>query len=139
MDESFLICIIDDDDISRYSLSRNLNKLSSSTEMLVFSDGEEAIDYMENNIGNHNKLPDIIFLDINMPIMDGFQFMEEYEKLKPLFIKKVNIYMMSSSVNVEDIQRVKTVSEISEYLIKPVETDKLHFLLQSLEEEKKCG
>ena len=136
MEKSLLICIIDDDDISRYSLSRNLTKLSPSREMLVFPDGEEAIGYMENNVGNSSNLPDIIFLDINMPIMDGFQFMEEYDKLNPLFDKKVNIYMMSSSINKEDIQRAKTVSRISDYLIKPVEMDKLADLLTSMEVDK---
>lgn len=139
MEKSFLICIIDDDDISRYYMSRNLASLNLSREMLVFSDGEDAISYIENNINNSFDLPDVIFLDINMPIMDGFQFMEAYTKLKPRIDKEISIYMTSSSISPEDVQRAKAVSEISDYLVKPVEPEKLDILLQSLEVAKKCG
>ena len=132
MEKSFLICIIDDDDISRYYMSRNLESLNLSREMLVFSDGEDAISYIENNINNSFDLPDVIFLDINMPIMDGFQFMEAYTKLKPRIDKEISIYMTSSSISPEDVQRAKAVSEISDYLVKPVEPEKLGYFITIL-------
>lgn len=134
MGKSFLICIIDDDDISRYSISRSLEALKLSRKILIFSDGEEAINFMMDNIGKSNNLPDVIFLDINMPIMDGFQFMEEYAKLKPRVGKKIIIYMTSSSINTVDIERAKAISEISDYLIKPLEPKKLGVLLESIED-----
>jgi CheY-like chemotaxis protein len=139
MGKPFLICLIDDDDIYRYTISKNLEAQKLSRKMLIFSDGEEAINFMIDNVGNSSNLPDIIFLDINMPIMDGFQFMEEYAKLKPRVGKKIIIYMISSSVNPADIERVKAISEISDYLIKPIEPGKLGELLISLEEEGKLG
>ena len=139
MAKPFLICIIDDDDIYRYTISRNLKSLKLSRKMLIFSDGEEAINFMMDNVGNSNDLPDIIFLDINMPIMDGFQFMEEYTKLKPRVGKKIVIYMISSSVNPVDINRAKAISEISDYLIKPIETGELGNILKSLEDQGKLG
>ena len=74
-----------------------------------------------------------------MPIMDGFQFMEEYTKLKPRVGKKIIIYMISSSVNPADIERAKKISEISDYLIKPIAAGKLANLLKSLQEEGKLG
>lgn len=134
MGKSFLICIIDDDDISRYSISRSLEALKLSRKILIFSDGEEAINFMMDNIGKSSNLPDVIFLDINMPIMDGFQFMEEYAKLKPRVGKKIIIYMTSSSINTVDIERAKAISEISDYLIKPLEPKKLGVLLESIED-----
>lgn len=139
MGKPFLICIIDDDDIYRYTISRNLQAQKLSRKMLIFSDGEEAINFMIDNVGNSSNLPDIIFLDINMPIMDGFQFMEEYTKLKPRVGKKIIIYMISSSVNPADIERAKAISEISDYFIKPIEPGKLGVLLKSLEDEGKLG
>ncbi len=139
MGKPFLICIIDDDDIYKYTISRNLKPLKLTRKMLVFSDGEEAINFMMDNLGNSKDLPDIIFLDINMPIMDGFQFMEEYTKLKPRVGKKIIIYMISSSVNPADIERAKKISEISDYLIKPIAAGKLANLLKSLQEEGKLG
>ena len=134
MGKSFLIYIIDDDDISRYSMSRNLEALKIARKILIFPDGEEAINFMMDNIGKSSILPDIIFLDINMPVMDGFQFIEEYAKLKPRVGKKIIIYMTSSSINTVDIERAKAISEISDYLIKPIEPKKLGVLLESIED-----
>ncbi|MFX5957095.1 response regulator, partial [Acinetobacter baumannii] len=74
-------------------------------KILVFSDGEEALNFLSANIGDNNAVPDIIFLDINMPIMDGWQFLEEYIQLKPRIGKKVTLYMVSSSVDPADTQR----------------------------------
>lgn len=139
MKKPFLICIIDDDDIYRYTISRNLEAQKISRKMLIFSDGEEALNFMMDNLGNSSNLPDIIFLDINMPIMNGFEFMQEYAKLKPRVGKKIIIYMISSSVNPADINRAKAISEISDYLIKPIEPRKLGILLKSLEDEGKLG
>ncbi|MFS4467390.1 response regulator [Maribacter sp. 2210JD10-5] len=139
MSKPFLICIIDDDDIYRYTITRNLKALNISQKVLIFTDGEEAINFMIDNVGNSQNLPDIIFLDINMPIMDGFEFIEEYVKLKPRVGKKILIYMVSSSVNPVDIERAEAISEISDYLIKPIERNKLIGLIKSLEQEGKLG
>lgn len=131
-----MIYIVDDDDIYRYTISRNLEALNLSNEKLVFSDGEQAINFMIDNVGNYNNLPDVILLDINMPVMDGFQFMEEYVKLKPLIAKEIAVYMISSSVNPQDIQRAKAVPEIVDYLVKPINPTKLGAILQSLMEAR---
>ena len=133
MQKPFLIYIIDDDDIFRYTITRSLKDQKLSKEIVVFPDGEKAINFMIDNAADTNSLPDIIFLDINMPIMDGFQFMEEYTKLKPLIDKKIIIYMISSSVNPADIERTKNIIEINDYLIKPIPAVKLGALLNSLD------
>lgn len=136
MEKPLLICVIDDDDIYRYTISKNLKALNLTSDMLVFSDREQAINFMTDNVGNPNQLPDIILLDINMPVMDGFQFMEEYVKLEPLIAKEIAVYMISSSVNPQDIQRAKAVPEIADYLVKPINPTKLGAILQSLMEAR---
>lgn len=133
MKNSVVISIVDDDDIYRYSVLRTLKEEKLTKKILVFSDGEEALDFMLDNIANSQKLPDVIFLDINMPIMDGFQFMEEYVKIKPKVGKKITVYMISSSVNPVDIERSKSISEISDYIIKPIETEKLVAIIKEIE------
>jgi len=133
MKKSVVISIVDDDDIYRYSVLRTLKEQNITKKILVFSDGEEALDFMLDNIGNSQNLPDVIFLDINMPIMDGFQFMEEYIKIKPKVGKKITVYMISSSVNPIDIERSKSISEISDYIIKPIETEKLVAIIKEIE------
>ncbi len=134
MKNPFVISIVDDDDIYRYSIMRTLKDLNVTKKILVFRDGEEAIDFMLDNLGNSQDLPDVIFLDINMPIMDGFEFMEEYVKIKPKVGKKITVYMISSSVNPVDLEKAKSISEISDYIVKPIEAEKLVSIIKELEQ-----
>ncbi|NLP59104.1 response regulator [Lutibacter sp. B1] len=90
MKKPYVICIVDDDEIYQFTITKiiELNNLAEKT--IVFSDGEEALDFITENFDNGKKLPDIIFLDINMPIMDGFQFIEEYglaTKSRTIFLR----------------------------------------------------
>ena len=91
---------------------------------MEFYNGKEAIDFLINP-ENQNQLPDIIFLDINMPVMDGWGFMESFVKIKPQLGKKITIYMVSSSINQDDINRAKGISDVTDYVIKPISQDTL--------------
>lgn len=128
------ICIVDDDDIYQFTMVKNLKALQLANKIIVFSDGEEALNFMIENINKEDELPDVIFLDINMPIMDGFQFMEEYIKVKPKVGKRILIYMVSSSVDPVDVERANKISEISDYIIKPIKPGKLQAIIESLHE-----
>jgi CheY-like chemotaxis protein len=133
MDKHLTVSIIDDDDIYKFTVIRALKEYKPSQRILLFSDGEEALEYLTENLGKSEALPDVVFLDINMPIMDGFEFMEEYVKIKPRVGKQITIYMISSSVSPEDVNKANSISEISDYIIKPIEPGKLATILQELE------
>lgn len=133
MKNLYNICVIDDDKIYQYTISKTIKVYDLANEVLIFSDGEEALNFFIENIDNTSDLPDIILLDINMPIMDGFQFMEEYIKLKPRVGKKILIYMVSSSVDSSDIRRAEQVSEISDYIIKPIKPGELIKIVESFQ------
>lgn len=135
MINSFIICVVDDDDIYKFTITRSIEFHKLVKKILMFSDGEEALNFLTRNVNDNSTLPDIIFLDINMPVMDGFQFMEEYSKLKPYVGKKVTIYMITSSVDPVDIDRAKQIGEISDYIIKPVDPDQLSAIVDTLEKE----
>jgi CheY-like chemotaxis protein len=135
MSKPFIICIIDDDDVYQYTVTRTIEHNKLAKKILVFSDGEEAIQFLVDNISKNENLPDVIFLDINMPIMDGWQFLEEYVNLKPRIGKEITIYMVSSSVDSTDLERAKKISAISDYIIKPIKQEMLKEIIEALEKQ----
>lgn len=129
MNKTKIICVIDDDDIYKYAVKRAVKVNKLTNKIITFSNGEEALDFLEDNLNEKDNIPDIIFLDINMPIMDGFEFIEEYIKLKPSVGKKITIYMVSSSIDEADIKKAKSISEVSDYLLKPIKPKELSELI----------
>ncbi|NVK75256.1 MAG: response regulator [Oceanospirillaceae bacterium] len=124
-----IICLIDDDKVYQYTASKSIEASSVVKRVLVFDDGEQAYTYLVDNLTLRENLPDIIFLDINMPYMDGWEFMEEFIKLKPKLSKPITIYMVSSSLQEEDINKAKSLENISEYIIKPISKERFQELL----------
>jgi len=118
------VCVIDDDKIYVYGLKKLISIKQLCPNLLEFPNGKEAIDFLINP-ENHNALPDIIFLDINMPVMDGWDFMDQFVQIKSQLGKKITVYMVSSSINDDDINRAKNISDISDYIVKPVSPAKL--------------
>ncbi len=123
------VCVIDDDKIYVYGLKKLISLKQLCPNLIEFSNGKDAIDFF-NDPQNQLHLPDIILLDINMPIMNGWDFMEHYVQIMPRLGKKIIIYMVSSSISDEDIKRAKNITEISDYVIKPVSQDRLAQLFE---------
>ncbi len=134
MSKPFIICIIDDDAIYQFTITKTLEHLQLAKKILVFSDGEEAIQFLVANSANSENIPDLIFLDINMPVMDGWQFLEEYASIKLGIGKKITIFLVSSSVDPVDLERAKKINEVCDYIIKPIKPNRLKDIIVSLEE-----
>lgn len=137
MNNHINFCIVDDDEIYQFTMAATLKSFNSIKKIIAFKDGLAAMDFMLDNLSNEKELPDVILLDINMPVMDGFQFMEEYIKIQPKVGKKITIYMVSSSVDDVDIERAKKISQVSDYIIKPIRETQLKNILAQLEEDGK--
>lgn len=124
------LTIVDDDDIFVFLTTKIIEQTNLVDLIKVFGNGLDAINFLKENKNNVDALPDIILLDLNMPIMNGWQFLEEYNKLNPTIGKKITIYICSSSISPDDITRAKTISEVSDYIIKPITKDKLIDLIK---------
>ncbi len=119
------LCFIDDDVIFQFMVKRIVTCHNLANKMWLFNDGEVALKYLLEQQQNPLEIPDIIFLDINMPIMDGWQFLAEFKKFKASMAKPVTIYMVSSSNDSRDLGQAKEIEEISGYLVKPLKLEHL--------------
>ena len=114
------LAIIDDDDIYQYGVKRMLSSTPLVERIITFSDGEEALDFFTANLNNTDTLPDLVFLDLNMPIVDGWQFLEQYAALKDNIQKEVAIFVTSSSKNPDDFLKARSIAEVRDYIVKPL-------------------
>lgn len=124
------LTLVDDDDIFVFLTTKIIEQTNLVDLIKVFGNGLDAINFLKENKNNVDALPDIILLDLSMPIMNGWQFLEKYNKLNPTIGKKITIYICSSSISPDDITRAKTISEVSDYIIKPITKDKLIDLIK---------
>ncbi|ACT96755.1 response regulator [Dyadobacter fermentans] len=120
-----ILCVVDDDKIFTYLLKRIIEKAKIAREIIFFENGRDALDYLANHRDDALKLPQLILLDINMPILDGWQFLSEYGKLEPTVPQPISICMMSSSSDLEDYDRAMGSGHVMDYLQKPVQMPSL--------------
>lgn len=129
-----IVCIIDDDNIYQYTARVLLESTGLAKDIQSFYNGYEAINYLkEQKSTGLDTLPDLIFLDINMPVMNGWEFLEEYRKLYASFSKPIVVYVVSSSVDYSDMQKSRSYETVTDYLVKPVNRSKFQELIQSLD------
>ncbi len=101
-----------------------------TNKIISFLNGADALEELIKLKYNNEDLPSIILLDINMPIMDGWEFLTEFRKLREGISKEIQIYIVSSSIATEDIEKSKTFPEIVSYLTKPVELETLASIIK---------
>jgi CheY-like chemotaxis protein len=121
--------VIDDDDINIFIIKKVIEKTGYEVDMISKSNGQLAVDYLSNIINNVEIFPHIILVDINMPILNGWEFLEAYEKLN-IQERKVYLYMLSSSVYEYDIEKAKSFKSVNGFISKPLTIERLKELLQ---------
>lgn len=119
------IWIIDDDPIYQIIMKKVVIKSDLFTNIQSYNNGKEAIESLKKNISSNEPFPDIILLDIEMPVMDGWGFMDEIAHLKEQINSKLNIYISSSSIAIEDRERAKNNPNILGYMCKPISLEDL--------------
>ncbi|MCH7402263.1 response regulator [Belliella kenyensis] len=124
------IWVIDDDPMHIYLAKHCIEQSCIVREIRTYKNGKEAYDALLIRILENKELPNIIFLDINMPIWDGWQFLEEI--LKVPINEKIPICLLTSSIHEVDFEKANQYGIISKYLIKPVSREKIDNFLAGL-------
>lgn len=123
------VCVIDDDEIYIYLIRKSLAALELEHSINAYANGLEALNGLKILIEQQLPIPEVIFLDINMPIMDGWEFLIGFREIQALLPNKIPIYIISSSIAAEDKEKAKGFPEIVGYLNKPVELETLESII----------
>lgn len=121
------VCIIDDNVITVFGLKKILSSIVEHEILNHYENGEEAYLEINSTYNVKNKLPDVIFLDLNMPIMDGWEFLQAIIDLK--IEKKIDIHIITSSISKQDVNKYKKYKKITHHKLsynnKPINKSKL--------------
>jgi CheY-like chemotaxis protein len=120
------VFVVDDDKIYRFILKNLFRKNNILVRVNFFENGFEAIQNLKVSIQN-NFAPDLILLDLNMPVMDGWQFLDEFKILKAAFNLSTEIHLVTSSNDILDLKRAKVYeNEITKYYLKPISKEDIY-------------
>ncbi|MBB6501317.1 response regulator [Pedobacter cryoconitis] len=123
MNTKINLLVIDDDDINIFIIKKIVEKTGYEAKMVAQTNGQLAIDYLKELIDTNQLLPHLILIDINMPVLNGWEFLEAYEKLG--IETEIDMYMLSSSVYENDIEKAKTYKTVKGFISKPLSIERL--------------
>ncbi len=115
-----LVMLVDDNDTDNFLSKKIMEHVHFAEQILIKNTGKSALEYLHENQDDLSKIPDIIFLDINMPIVDGFVFLFEYENFPAHVLEKIKVIVLSSSNNKRDINRFLNNKFVHQFISKPL-------------------
>jgi CheY-like chemotaxis protein len=131
------IMLIDDNKLDNFYHERVIRKHNAAKNVVVKESGEEALLYLRNKSNNpHDMHPEIIFLDINMPGMNGWEFITEYKKLDADFQSKMVVVMLTTSENPDDVEKARANGLLFAFKTKPLTVEMLNEVMQKFHDEK---
>jgi CheY-like chemotaxis protein len=123
------ILLVDDDESDNFFHTLTIKETGICNQVKVVTDGRYALDYMLKTLSHENDqeypIPDIIFLDINMPRMSGFDFLDEYIQLDESITSDILIIMLTTSLNPYDMEKAMKYKVVKDYKNKPLTEEML--------------
>lgn len=124
------IMLVDDNIHDNFFHEREIKKNNKSTIVIAKKSGREALDYLKSTRNSNLMLPELIFLDINMPGMNGWEFLTEYELLDKDMHSRVMVVMLTTSDNPDDEAKARKYQFLTDYIIKPLTSEGIRTIIQ---------
>ena len=124
------ILLIDDDEPINFLHKMVIEKSRCAEKVVVKMNGIDALEYLRSEVDGQHPQPDLIFLDINMPAMNGWEFLEEYKTLSENMLAKLVVVMLTTSLNPDDHDKAKAFGQIKGFHNKPLNEASLNKILQ---------
>jgi len=125
------VLLIDDDRLTSFYNEKIVNKHNAFKEVVSVNSGANALDYLKNAIEGKVIKPELIFLDINMPAMNGWEFLKEFNNLDKTFINSIKVILLTTSSNPDDYTRSKENDLVDDFINKPLSISVLSDVLTS--------
>jgi CheY-like chemotaxis protein len=117
------VMIIDDNVLDVYIASKLIKSCNFAATILAYNNAADALEYLKENQNTITVLPQIIFVDLYMPLLGGFEFLDEFKILPPSVIDNCQIVMISSTIDDHEISKAKLDKRISRFAVKPITSD----------------
>jgi response regulator RpfG family c-di-GMP phosphodiesterase len=114
------VLLVDDNEIDNFINERIILSSKFAEIVVVKNSADGALSYLKDLTGQDDKIPEFIFLDLNMPVKDGFGFLEDFNKLDDKIKNKSKVVVLSSSISPEDINKASTNPFVHKYINKPL-------------------
>jgi len=126
------VVLIDDDSISNFITEKLILREAFAQKVQCFLSAEQALSYFKSLIQGNGTFPDLIFLDLNMPGMDGCKFIEAYKNLPGTYTSQCRLFMLSSAVDAKDIVQAKSLEEVEGFISKPLTIEDIAVIKQKV-------
>lgn len=130
------VLLVDDDEITCFINKSILEEMDVADHIECFFNGEQAINYIRENYSDFTKSEhksDLLFLDLNMPVMNGFEFLEEFQKFDEIDKRKFTIVILSSSANLKDTKQLRSYKNlVHTQLTKPLQVEKVNGIIEAI-------
>lgn len=126
------VWLIDDDEVFVFLTKKLIARSELEVTVKTYINGQDAIEQLQSLAQDENALPDIILLDLNMPVMDGWEFLKAYEEISFSNPNKIHLYIVTSSISPYEVERAKQIPAVQEFIVKPMVKDKFVDLIAAL-------
>lgn len=130
------VLVIDDDQINNIIFKKLSVITDFADEVVTYISAVDGLDYLQTLQKNNEEPPSLIFLDIRMPIVNGWEFLEKFQYFKDQYFKDTSIYMLTSSSDQSDVNKAKNFPIVNDYIVKPLSVEALNEIKEKYQVEQ---